>query len=79
MALLWVLNFSDGRHSLLDIAERAALPFSTIRGAADVLRDADLLRPRDESEADRSTSDVGSSTMLKSSRSSGPRSTAGSR
>jgi aminopeptidase-like protein len=79
MALLWVLNFSDGRHSLLDIAERAALPFSTIRGAADVLRDADLLRPRDESETDRSASDARSSPTLKSSRSSGPRSTAGSR
>lgn len=79
MALLWVLNFSDGQHSILDIAERAALPFSTIHGAADVLRDAGLLRPRDESEADRSISDAGSSTMLKSLRSSGPRSTAGSR
>jgi aminopeptidase-like protein len=79
MALLWVLNFSDGRHSLLDIAERAALPFSTIRGAAEVLRETNLLRPRDESEADRSTSDARSSTMLKSARSLGPRSTAGSR
>lgn len=73
MALLWVLNFSDGRHSLLDISERAALPFATIRGAADALRDAGLLRPRDENETDRSTSDARSPTTLKSSRSSGPR------
>ncbi len=76
MALLWVLNFSDGRHSLLDIAERAALPFSTILAAADVLRDANLLRPRDESEAERSISDARSSATLKSSRPLGPRSTA---
>src|SRR6185503_7525400 len=44
MALLWVLNLSDGRHSLLDIAERANMPFSTIKSAADALRDASLLR-----------------------------------
>ena len=44
MALLWVLNMSDGRHSLLDIAERAALSFATIRAAADSLVEASLLR-----------------------------------
>jgi aminopeptidase-like protein len=37
LALLWVLNFSDGRASLLDIAERAGLPFRVIRRAADAL------------------------------------------
>ncbi|NNF58141.1 MAG: DUF4910 domain-containing protein [Rhodothermaceae bacterium] len=42
-ALLWVLNLSDGAHSLLDIAEQAALPFATVRAAADRLLDADLL------------------------------------
>jgi aminopeptidase-like protein len=79
LALLWVLNFSDGRHSLLDIAERAALPFTTIRGAADALRDAGLLRLRNESEPDRPTSEAGSPTTRKSSRSSGPRSSAARR
>lgn len=44
MALLWVLNQSDGSHGLLDIAERAALPFSLIRRAADDLLTAGLLR-----------------------------------
>ncbi|MFL5487278.1 MAG: DUF4910 domain-containing protein [Gemmatimonadaceae bacterium] len=44
MALLWVLNLSDGRHSLLDIAERASTPFTTIRRAAEALLDAQLLR-----------------------------------
>ena len=45
MALLWVLNLADGRHSLLDMAERAGLPFATIRAAADALAGADLLDP----------------------------------
>lgn len=44
-ALLWVLNFSDGTHSLLDIAERAGMPFAAVRGAADALLDARLLEP----------------------------------
>ncbi|HWB46967.1 MAG TPA: DUF4910 domain-containing protein, partial [Hyphomicrobiaceae bacterium] len=34
MAILWVLNLSDGTHALLDIAERAGLPFAAIHGAA---------------------------------------------
>lgn len=42
-ARLWVLNLSDGRHSLLDIAERAGLPFRVIRDAADVLCESGLL------------------------------------
>jgi aminopeptidase-like protein len=45
MALLWVLNLSDGQHSLLDICERAAMPFSKIRAAADVLCHHELLLP----------------------------------
>ena len=42
-ARLWVLNFSDGSHSVLDIAERSGLPFRIISGAADSLRDCGLL------------------------------------
>jgi aminopeptidase-like protein len=45
MAMLWVLNLSDGRHTLLDIAERAKLSFNTILGAATALESAALLRP----------------------------------
>jgi aminopeptidase-like protein len=45
-ALLWVLNLSDGRHSLLDIAERSRLPFETIRMAATALLDCGLLEER---------------------------------
>ena len=43
MAMLWVLNFSDGKHDLLDIAVRSGLPFDQISGAAGALRKADLL------------------------------------
>jgi aminopeptidase-like protein len=43
LAMLWVLNLSDGRHSLLDIAERSACPFDSVRAAADVLRKQNLL------------------------------------
>ena len=37
MAMLWVLNQSDGSRTLLDIARRAGLPFAAIRVAADEL------------------------------------------
>jgi aminopeptidase-like protein len=43
MAMLWVLNLSDGRHSLLDIAERAGLTFAVIDAAACRLETAGLL------------------------------------
>ena len=42
-ARLWVLNFSDGEHSLLDIAERSGLPFAAICDAAKLLRENGLL------------------------------------
>jgi aminopeptidase-like protein len=44
LALLWVLNQSDGDHSLLDIAERSGLSFAALREAADALLAAGLLR-----------------------------------
>jgi aminopeptidase-like protein len=42
-ARLWVLNLSDGEHSLLDIAERAGIPFSAISDAAELLCQSGLL------------------------------------
>jgi aminopeptidase-like protein len=45
LAMLWVLNLSDGNHSLLDIAEKSSLQFSTIKGAADLLSAQQLLKP----------------------------------
>lgn len=49
-ARLWVLNLSDGAHSLLDIAERSNLPFSAISEAAGVLLNGGLLEPTRSSE-----------------------------
>ncbi|MFW6191935.1 MAG: DUF4910 domain-containing protein [Gemmatimonadota bacterium] len=45
-ALLWVLNLSDGDHTLLDVARRSELPFAAVREAADALLEADLLEER---------------------------------
>ena len=45
MAMLWILNLSDGEHSLLDIAERANLPFAVIRRTAELLETHGLLKP----------------------------------
>lgn len=43
LAMLWVLNQSDGENSLLDIAEKANIPFGVIRSAANDLIDSELL------------------------------------
>jgi len=43
MALLWTLNLSDGKHSLLDIADRANLSFEVIASAAAILEGHSLL------------------------------------
>jgi aminopeptidase-like protein len=45
MALLWVLNLADGKHSLLDMSARSGTDFSEIAHAADLLIAADLLAP----------------------------------
>jgi aminopeptidase-like protein len=45
MALLWVLNLSDGHHSLLDIAERSDVPFEMLAEASLTLMEHSLLRP----------------------------------
>ena len=43
LAMLWVLNLSDGKSNLLDIAERSGLKFDSIRKAADALFEKQLL------------------------------------
>jgi len=43
MAMLWVLNQSDGKNSLLDIAERSEIQFDVIQRAAHVLQEHHLL------------------------------------
>jgi aminopeptidase-like protein len=44
--MLWVLNLSDGNHSLLDIAERSGIGFESIQKAAEVLKEQCLLREK---------------------------------
>jgi len=44
MDLLWVLNLADGRYSLLEMADRADIPFSRIQKAAQLALDAELIR-----------------------------------
>jgi aminopeptidase-like protein len=43
MAILWILNFSDGEHDLLDIAVRSGFQFDAICEAARLLRKYELL------------------------------------
>ena len=44
MAVLWMLNLADGDHTMLDVAERAGMPFDTIERAARVLCEHGLLK-----------------------------------
>ena len=44
LAMLWTLNLSDGRHSLLDIAQRSGLSFAAIHRAAQLLSEHGLLQ-----------------------------------
>lgn len=44
LAMLWVLNLSDGKHALLDIAAKSEMHFQEIHRAARDLYQADLLR-----------------------------------
>lgn len=48
LAMLWVLNLSDGDHSLLDIADRAGMSFDFINKAANALLKHDLLIEKPE-------------------------------
>lgn len=43
MAILWILNLSDGRHDLLDIAIHSGISFPQVSAAADALKEASLL------------------------------------
>ena len=46
MAILWLLNMSDGKHSLLDIAERSNIQFRKLHHAAIVLKKIGLLEEK---------------------------------
>jgi aminopeptidase-like protein len=56
-ARLWVLNLSDGEHSLLDIAERSGLPFAAIRDAAELLSENKLLAVVNEDASENADRD----------------------
>ena len=43
LAMLWVLNLSDGKNTLLDISDRSGLQFDLIKDAADTLLEHRLL------------------------------------
>jgi aminopeptidase-like protein len=45
MAVLWVLNLSDGTHDLLAVAERSGLDFALVAEAAETLLAHGLLAP----------------------------------
>lgn len=45
LALLWVLNLSDGTHSLFNISSRSGIPFDTIWEAAQAAAACKLLEP----------------------------------
>jgi aminopeptidase-like protein len=45
MATLWLLSLCDGRHGLLDVAERSGLPYADLLDAVGPLVDAGLLTP----------------------------------
>jgi aminopeptidase-like protein len=44
LAMLWLLNLSDGYHTLLDISERSGLRFDLLNGIAKILEEEKLLR-----------------------------------
>lgn len=71
LALLWVLNLSDGSRSLLDIARRSGLPFDQLLLAATALTEAGLLEvmsvappitPEESMRSHRSLQDPGGHT-----------------
>ena len=41
--LFWLLNYADGAHSLLDIAEKSGLPFAKLAKGVSLLKGVDLL------------------------------------
>jgi aminopeptidase-like protein len=57
-ALLWVLNLSDGRASLVDVAARSGLPYAVIRRAAARLEQAELLAVAGGAARNRATPDL---------------------
>jgi len=53
LAMLWVLNLSDGNHSLLDIAERSGLEFAAVHSAAKTLEEYQLVQAVPETSGEQ--------------------------
>ena len=53
-ALLWVMSCGDGRHTLLDVAERSGLPFGIVDEAARALENVELVRRESSREGEGS-------------------------
>jgi len=49
-AFMWILNYSDGDHSLLDIATMSNIDFQVIKEAADILHRAVLIKHANKNE-----------------------------
>jgi aminopeptidase-like protein len=50
MAMLWLLNLSDGEHSLLDIAQKSSISIEVLKNIADILQQHELLKENTEAE-----------------------------
>ena len=50
LVFLWVMNLSDGQHSLLDISDRSGYSFDLIQQGAEILCEHGLLRRADEGD-----------------------------
>jgi len=44
IVFLWILNLSDGRHTLLDIAEKSGIDFILLKKSVDILQKNNLLK-----------------------------------
>jgi aminopeptidase-like protein len=52
-AILWVLNLSDGFHSILDIVERSGLKLELVKRAADILITCGLLQESPDNDTSK--------------------------
>jgi len=48
LAILWVLNLSDGHHTLLDISDKSGLRFDLLDDISEILKEKGLLRESSE-------------------------------
>ena len=63
LAMLWVLNLSDANHSLLEIAEKASMPFEIVFDAAAALLNSGLLETIERNDATHQTVRLGAGPM----------------